>query len=267
MKIFPHAVASVAAVLTALAPIVANAALLINPAGGTALSFGSDYDDGSVQRDLGGSLPLYGTAQTQLFVQVNGFLSVGDGLDFHNDSSLSALAGGKPSALIAPLYDDLFWNVTIPGEGISESVTAGYYAVTWDIEGTQQQGPRSQFQAALFKNATTVNNTAYRAGDIFFSYGGLNVPVASSTLTVGVAQNATNFAAPFGSPDGQFSSTQDLLSNFDPTTQGILFRPDSANGYTAAVVPLFRVAVIPEAGAGLLAALALPLLAAVARRR
>lgn len=254
-----------AALFIALASLTqtAQAALLINPTGGTPITF-ADVDEGSSFRSLGtGSFTLYGTAYTSLFVQVGGFVSLGNGSGLNTDRTITALAG-VTGATIAPLYDDFYVTTT---SSVTESITSSYYAITWDVAGYTDRAaaipPRSQFQAVLFKTNASVNGTAYIAGDILFAYGGLNAPVQDSNFTVGVAQSGTTGTGAFGTT-GQFTTMASFLSNFNSATQGILFRP-SGGAYTA--TPQSLVTVVPEASAGVLVGFALPAMAMVAVRR
>lgn len=213
-----------------------RAAFLVNPAGGTNLTGfvgfeGSDFDDGSELRSLGGEFSLYGASYSSIYVQVGGFLSVADGGGFVADRSVGVLAGAVPGPVVSPFYDDFYLDPAL-GDSITEKVTSSYYAISYAIAGyfDLTTGYQSNFQAALIKSATTLRGNALLAGDIVLSYGELNSTVQIDNFSVGVGVSELNATNAFDVPGGQFTTTASFLSNFDAETQALLFRYDPSTG-------------------------------------
>lgn len=252
--------------LMALAPS-ARATFLVDPTGGTSLvSSLSDVDDGSALRSLGGSFSLYGTSYTSLYVQANGFLSTLNGSGFFTDRSVTTLASAVGGPVISPFYDDLYLDTSL-GDTLTEKSTASYYAVTYAISGINDftAGHESNFQAALIKTATVLQNNVLLPGDIVLSYGALGSTVDGNDFTVGVGASSTNGTGAFGVTTGQFATATSFLGNFNPSTQALLYRFNPTTGvYTQSLISYIGTPT-PEPGA--LAALGLGAVALVRRRR
>jgi hypothetical protein len=205
-----------------LLPDESHADLLIDPANGTDIFTpkSRSFDDDSLVRKLGGTFDAAGVPITEISVSVDGRLQSGKFVADVLDDDL-ILRGGGP-------------------DYIRENVTPDYYTVTWNVRGYPKAGdfpPRlSQFQVTLFKNPTTVRGTAYRSGDIVFSYGRLYHYVDTQTFDVSVYDQQERKIAPFGG-DGSFSTTAQFLSKFNSSRQGILFRR-TGDTYTQSLVPL-----------------------------
>ncbi len=246
----------------------AHASFLVDPIGGTSLSgfvgfVGSDLDDGSQLRSLGGAFSLYGASYSSIYVQVGGFLSVADGGGFVADRSVGVLASAVPGPVISPFYDDFYLDPAL-GDSITENVTSSYYAISYAIAGYFDftAGHQSNFQAALIKSATNLRGNALRAGDIVLSYGELNSTVQIDNFSVGVGASESNATNAFDAPGGQFTTTASFLSNFDAANQALLFRYDPASGRYAQSLITYQA--VPEPSS--LAALGLVGAAALRRR-
>lgn len=252
----------------ALVP-AAQATFLVDPAGGTSLSGfsgpgGSDPDDGSLLRSLGGAFNLYGTSYNSIYVQVGGFLSAANGGGFISDRSIGELAGAVPGPVISPFYDDFYFEPPL-GDSIVERVTSAYYAVSYSIGGFTDvtAGKQSNFQAALIKSATSLQGRALLAGDIVLSYGVLASTVQNNNFSVGVGTSETNATNAFGVAGGQFATKASFLGNFDASTQALLFRYDPVTGKY--IQSLITYQAVPEPST--VAALGLAGVAVFLRRR
>lgn len=226
------------AMLLATASLAAQAGLLVDPAGGTAI-FGPSADDNQATVSLGGNFNLYGNTISSITVSSNGYLTTGDGL-LYTDRSIGDLAAAAAGLVIAPLYDDLIHTSQ------SNSLTSGlgaanYYAVTWsNLQGVDPNSAADQsstFQAVLFLANTLIGGHDFLAGDIAFSYGTLNhlitdSQVLGSTATVGVGQSASVFTGLPAVADGQISSLAGL-----PNPGFLLYRSNGAGGYDVAQIP------------------------------
>jgi len=252
-----------AAVLLALPVSPVRAAFLIDPSGGTnfAASIGNN-DDGSVTRSLGGTFNFYGAAQTSVNPGSNGYLAFGANSALRLNRPIGDLAGIQQAPVIAPLYNDLY---IISSTRISDKTVAGqYYAVTYegitaaDNAATPTLHARDpnfsdSFQVALFLGNTTVGGFHFLAGDIAFSYGPLNAPILYEveqagvplSVTVGVANNSTNFTGVPGNNNGFVTD----LTSLPTGNNFLLYRPGSTagSGYSVTVASTADGTVVPTA--------------------
>lgn len=237
------------------AALPVQASLLIDPAGGSSIT-PSNPDDGSASRNLGGVFDFYGTPVTNVYLQVNGFLSLADSQGLYLDRSITGLAQSASSSVIAGLYDD---QIMGPGSLLSDLSTSSYYAATWqNLFGVQDpSGGTSTFQILLLLNDSTIGGYSFQAGDIAISYGGLG-HATDGTITVGVAQNGSNGTGTPFSADGQMTD----LSLLPSGNEFLLYRPNQSGGYDVSVA-----SAVPEPSSLALMGCGLIGLATYARRK
>lgn len=231
----------------------ASADLLIDPTGGTNISF-SDINDGMVTRQLNGSFNFFGAPITKVGVSVNGLLSISSTVNYGADAALSS---STLSNTIDPFYDDL--TLFTSGKVSDQTVSGSYYEVTWSgvyDHGYLATGATDTFQAVLFFGNTVVNGYQFLAGDIAISYGSMLGVFNTGTATVGLGSSVSNYVPLAGTTDGQIRNYSLLPtgSNF------LLFRPNGSNSYNASTQSLVQPAAVAEPsswvllGAGLILA-------------
>ena len=211
---------------TAQAP-PARADLLIDPTGGTSLVF-SDPDNSVRTRPLGFTGQFFGLDKATVDISTNG------NLNFTGNTSFADGTFPRPTARIAPLWDDLTLNTT--GTIVEKTSPGVYYSVTWEnVFRTTSLNPAKidTFQAVWFGAGTTVGGFAFQKNDIAFSYQMVNADFDGGAATVGVNKGSDGAAAILpGSASGVITSaTKNLLPITGP--QFVLFRPDGAGGYIA----------------------------------
>ncbi len=244
-----------AAALAAAAPARAGAQLLIDPARGGAAGIPitallSDADDGVVVRPFADAFTFYGIARSAVFVNSNGYLQFGGDDPYYArsaDRGVGALADAVGAPVVAPLYDDLFFDGR---SSLLEHVDPGHYqAYTFtDVRGfgdgdtfddaadRDAAAGRSSFQVAFFTGAARVGAVDFLAGDVAFSYGALGHTLAGATATVGLARSADFFTALPGTDVGEVGSLPRVAAG--PGGSGaarrlVLLRPNAAGGYDA----------------------------------
>jgi formylglycine-generating enzyme required for sulfatase activity len=220
----------VAAMAAATRP--ANAGYLIDPTGGTVLwGDSTDVDDITQSRPLGFTFNFFGAAFSDVDVSTNGNLNFSDFTAWTN--------AGFPysTAMIAPLWDDLYI-FQGSGQKITEKSVAGqYYSVTWDVSQFSNSVPRYQFQVVLFGGTTSINGTTYLPDDIVFAYQRVDADFYDGNATVGLNKGDGTFATlpDVESSGGLLGNSQaDLL----PTASQLLLlaRPDGSGDYGGAFV-------------------------------
>jgi PEP-CTERM motif len=199
----------------------ATASLLVDPTRGASVGLSSNTDQ--VSRRIGGTFNLYGTDITSIDIETSGFLGTGGQSGLFNDRDLPILAGDSGGAVIAPFYDDL-----AIGNGTSvvdHSVANTYYVVTYQSMfgfNDTTPGHTSDFQVVLFMADTTIGGFQFLAGEIAMSYGNL-ASTPEGTLTVGLANDTSNWTPSPGSIEGELSD----FSTLPGGSQFFLFRPHS----------------------------------------
>jgi hypothetical protein len=205
-----------------------------------------ELDNGAtkVARPLGFTFPLFGTNISSVFVSINGSLT-----DVFNasgtDVAWPSSTGG--TTRIAPAWDNL---KLVGPDKIVESTNANYYAVTWEVS-TNGAENKDKMQALLVGGATTIGGFSFLAGDIAFSYNGMNGVPDSSGATIGLRQSNSVYAVPpnagtgVGSDGRTGAGTTDYGSAIysSGSTDFILFRPNGT-GYDVSIQS--TLAAIPE---------------------
>jgi len=259
---FPSVQRSLFALLCLAAAPFASASFIVDPTGGSNITFSSS-DDAQVTRNLGGTFSLYGSPVTSLQISTNGLISnAADIATRFLDSDLHDLGVQTGANVIAPFYDDLILGA---GSTVSDkSVANTYYALTYQGIfgiGDQTAGRTSDFQVVLFMADTVIGGFQFRARDIAFSYGTLNSQVRSNTFTVGVANSITRSGTP-ASVDGQLTN----FSTLPTGSQFLLYRP-FAEGFSDYVDSIQSLdSTVPEPATVVLAGLGIALFAFLKRR-
>lgn len=181
----------------------AHAALLVDPTGGTTVTF-DDLDEGSSgPLDLEFAFNFFGTSYSQLYINTNGNLTFGGS----NPGGLNPRLGVDVTfPLVAPFYDDL---VVGPSGSVSYLSTPGRFVVTWDKLNIFL-GPTEAVTAQAVLSAD---------GTVFFSYG--DILGSDGEVTIGIGNGLTGSNARFAtladflgtSPDGTLSNSQLSLLN------------------------------------------------------
>ncbi len=228
----------------------ASATYLIDPTGGTSLnslfsitSGGAtgELDNGcTAARALGFSFNFFGSPLTSVFVSTNG--SVNSAFNSsNNDVGWSASTGGTQR--IAPAWDDYQIKA---GDAVTEKKTAEYYSITWDIHRASIASFVYHQQALLIGAGTTIQGFPFLAGDIAFSYNGMDAPFSGAT--VGLRQSASVFSVPPSGlgvdADGRITSYANPL--YSTGNSFVLFRDNGAGGYTVTLEAF--TSVVPEPG-------------------
>lgn len=133
----------------------------------------------------------------------------------------------------------------------------------WHEDGTVKER-QEKFDGKTLEVAVTDRITLIKiAPKIVFSYGMVNHTLSNGSVNAGVYDGVNDFYyGAFNQPVGSFGSIADFLGNFDPATQGILFRPNGAT-VNQSLVPV----AVPEPGSLALILPALGVLGAVVIRR
>lgn len=186
-----------------------RAGYLIDPAGGNVLfNDSTDYDDNVVSRPIGFTASFYGQSFSSIYVSTNG------NLNFSGTNSWTNAGLPNTTAMIAPLWDDLFIYAG-SGESIIESAVPGqYYAVTWDVSQFNNSPPRYQFQTVIFGADTTIGSTQFLQNDIVFAYQRVDANFSSNSATVGLNRG-----------DGSLFATLPGLNNGDLTNANVGLLP------------------------------------------
>jgi len=132
-------------------------------------------DDGTVEAELPFAFPFYGTSQSSIWINANGFLTF-DGEP--GDESYRNLFLPSPNApsVIAPHWDDL--DPTSGGRVLSQDLGDGRFVVTWeDVPHYSESGDAGsfRFQAILASN-----------GSIVFQYAEIRAGSYAASSTVGI---------------------------------------------------------------------------------
>jgi hypothetical protein len=233
----------VAGVVLCLASHMADAQLLVDPTGGTTLSF-NNTDDGVVTgRTLGFAGQFFGTAKTTVDVTTNGNLNFSGDTDFHNTSMPLGVSR------ISPLWDDL--DISTNNAKVIEKSSAGsYYSVTWQNVSSRNFDGTDTFQVVWFGAPTNINSFNFLPGDFAFAYSNLDAGFRTggasndpgATVGLDKGDNSTFSSLP-GDADGLITDSQ---KNLLPVNNGqfLLFRPNGLGGYTTSLQP----AAVPEPG-------------------
>ncbi|MBC7882141.1 MAG: PEP-CTERM sorting domain-containing protein [Anaerolineae bacterium] len=190
--------------LSLLLAAPAQAALLVDPVGGTPVTF-DDADEGSSGPvNLGFTFNFFGTNYSQVYVNTNGNLSFGGA----NPGGFNPRLGVDVTfPLIAAFYDDL---VVGANGSVSYLSTANQFVVTWN-------------NLDVFLGATeavTAQAVLGADGSVVFSYGNLS---SDGEATIGITNGLTGSNAQFASlsylgtnPDGTILDSElSLLSTAD----------------------------------------------------
>lgn len=208
----------------------AKAEYLINPAGGTWLFTDStDHDDEVVSRSIGFTASFYGQSFSSITVSTNG------NLNFSGTASYTNYGFPAATAMIAPLWDDLYIFAG-SGESILETALAGqYYAVTWDVSQFSYAVPSFQFQTVIFGADTNISGYNFLQNDIVFAYQRIDANFRGNSATIGLnAGNGIQFATLPGLINGNITDSDAGLL---PTGAGqfMLMRYDGT-GYQTSIV-------------------------------
>ena len=132
-------------------------------------------DDGTVEVELPFSFPFYGTSQTRVWINANGFLTF-DGEPGSESYRNLFLPNTNAPSVIAPYWDDL--DPTSGGRVLSQDLGDGRFAVTWeDVPHYSESGDAGsfRFQAILASD-----------GSILFQYALINAGSYAASSTVGI---------------------------------------------------------------------------------
>lgn len=246
---------------------------LIDPSGGSVLlnNLNIDPDNGVTSNQaLGFSFTLFpgganATTSTNLAASVNGFLVMrvtGVPTTGIVDSGRGFPVPSQALRMIAPYWDDL--NIPTASSGIvqgsvTKQSTGDYMAVTWNVSKSGQSGnvnPTTNFQAAVFGNATTVRGFSFLANDIAFSYAGLPTTPEGGSAAIGLNSGTSNVGATLAAgtmgndAQGRVTNSAGILLH-QSSGDFILLRPDGVGGYVVSVQQIGG-GLIPEPGALLL---------------
>jgi hypothetical protein len=234
---------------------------LIDPTGGTALTFtAGDNDNGvTANQALGFNFTLFpgganATTSTNLAASVNGFLVMrvtGVPTTGIVDSSRGFPIPSEQMRIIGAFWDDLVIPAGSTGS-VTKQSTANYTAVTWNVYRQGQSGitaPTTNFQAAVFGAGTTVRGFNFLANDIAFTYNSLPTTPEGGSAAIGLNSGFTGVgAAPAAAligndAQGRVTGTT-AIPLHNTADQFLLLRPDNVGGYTISIQTL--AAAIPE---------------------
>jgi hypothetical protein len=179
----------------------AQAALLVDPVGGTSVTFGDPDEGSSGPINLGFNFNFFGTSYSQAYINTNGNLTFGG----TNPSGFNTRLGQDVTfPMIAAFYDDL---VVGPNGSVSYLSTPQQFVVTWN-------------NLDVFLGATesvTAQAVLGSDGSVVFSYGNVS---SDGEATIGITNGLTGSNARFASlsylgtnPDGTILDSQlSLLS-------------------------------------------------------
>ena len=208
----------------------AKAGYLIDPVSGTVLfNDSTNYDDEVVSRSIGFTASFYGQSFTSITVSTNG------NLNFSGTASYTNSGFPNSTAMIAPLWDDLYIFAGT-GESIVENAVAGqYYAVTWDVSQYSYAVPSYQFQTVIFGADTNISGYNFLQNDIVFAYQRIDANFRGNSATIGLnAGDGIQFATLPGLINGNIT---DAEAGLLPTGAGqfTLMRYDGT-GYQTSIV-------------------------------
>lgn len=215
----------------------ASAALLLDPATGSVLTFTTDLnEDGSVSgsRGLNGNFFGFDVTGVTPTINLDGYISLGG----PEPRMSPLLLGDTPADRIAPLWFDF-------GVGgstqILEHSTSSYYGITWqNLTVPGQDGELVSFQATFFEGTTSLHGKTFLAGDVVFTYGDLSFYQSVNEVVIGMEELTGEYVgletSAFPSSDlrGWHSSgnTGDIPVG---ANEFVLFRPDGAGNYSVSV--------------------------------
>lgn len=230
----------------------ASAALLLDPATGSVLTFTTDLnDDAKILGSRGLNGDFFGFDVTGVIPTINldGYISLGGPEPRMNPLLLGD--AGTSADMIAPLW--LEYGVSNNTQIIEHS-TSSYYGITWqNLTVPGLDGELVSFQAIFIEGATTLHGQSLFAGDVVFSYGDLSFYQSGSHVVIGMREMFGEYAGLYSSdmPDQDLEGWHSFpATGAIPVSANefVLFRPDGAGNYSVSVEA------IPEPSVSLLMA-------------
>ena len=235
MRVFRFLPCAALASVLAFASAAHAGDFLIDPTGGTSLSF-SDPDDGFAVTNLGFSFTQFGLTRTGINVTTNGFIQL---RAFQQGANVSPADAPFPTSggirRIAGAWDDYILRDPTPGnpqgDSVIETKGTNYYAATYHVHKSTPGGGLFEFQIALFGGDVTIADGTpgghlFKANDVAFSYKKMQTPDGAATIGMD-AGNGTDFIVP---PASQGGDTHGVFTNYNSLTY---FSSNGGNGLGA----------------------------------